>query len=161
MFNHAQRLLIRRRIVQAAYLGSRNQPFIHYTQGPARWQGIRLKKRAYRGQFPNYADCSSFSTWCIWTSVLKYIRNGKVKHDFVNGLDWRAGYTGTMTKYGKRVTGKRYRGDLVFYGGNASVPSHVAIYVGNGRVVSHGSESGPKIVPVNYRPINQTRRYIV
>lgn len=158
MFNHAQRLLIRRRIVQAAYLSLRNEPYIHYTQGSRRWDGIRLHKRAYKGQFPNYADCSSWVTWLIWTSVLKYIRNGKVKTDFVNGAAWKYGFTGSQLQHGKRVTGRRYRGDLVFYG---SPVSHVAVYVGYGRVISHGSENGPRLLPVGYRVPNQTRRYVL
>jgi cell wall-associated NlpC family hydrolase len=48
----------------------------------------------------------------------------------------------------------------VFYAGSNGVINHVAIYVGNGKVVSFGSEPGPLLLNVNYRTVAQTRRYL-
>ena len=142
--------------VAAARLGVRNEAAIHYTQGPRRWDGIDRGLRAYKGQFPSYADCSSFTTWCLWQGLGHY-------HcpDYVNGANWSAGYTGTQKTHGKPV---KYRvnwrsGDLVHYG--AGTGRHVAIYIGRGQVISHGSEGGPMVLPWNYRSdYAETRRYI-
>ena len=60
------------------------------------------------------------------------------------------GYTGTLINHGTRVSASNLRlGDLVFYGRYGI--THVAIYVGFGRVVSHGSESGPLLLSTYYR----------
>ena len=92
-------------------------------------------------QFPTYADCSSFATWC-------YDAAGAPDP---NGLGYNgAGYTGTLFPRGVE-TATAAPGDLVFYGGSEAVPAHVAIAVGDGHVVSHGSEIGPLLVPQGYR----------
>ena len=157
----AERKRARRRAVNAALLGYRNRAAIHYTQSSARWSGIDNGQNAARGEFPRYADCSSFSTWCLWNALQLLYR----KPDVVNGARWRAGYTGTQVAHGRRVSPSRMMlGDLVFYAGSGSTPTHVAIAVGkrDGRmmVVSHGSESGPLYVPWNYRRVVQCRRFI-
>ena len=55
-------------------------------------------------------------------------------------------------------------GDLVFYAGSGSTPTHVAIMVGRkqGRpyVISHGNEAGPLFLRWNYRRHVQLRRYV-
>jgi cell wall-associated NlpC family hydrolase len=80
--------------------------------------------------------------------------------DHVNGAGWRAGYTGTLLQHGKLVRYRKAIGDLVIYG-NGPPGKHVAIYVGHGMVISHGSEAGPFHLPWNYRrDVMQTRRYI-
>jgi len=69
-----------------------------------------------------------------------------------NGLGYNGwGYTGTQIQNGRRLSSVTLArpGDLVFYGRYGI--THVAIYVGNGRVVSHGSESGPLLVSMYYR----------
>jgi cell wall-associated NlpC family hydrolase len=68
-----------------------------------------------------------------------------------NGLNYNGwGFTGTQIQHGKRISVVQLKpGDLVFYGRHGI--SHVAIYVGNGRVVSHGSESGPLLLSTYYR----------
>jgi hypothetical protein len=149
------RVAARKRIVRAAWLSYNHRGSIHYTQGGGRWQGIGYGRRGKRGQFPNYCDCSSHSTWLLWDAT-----HDRHLRDFVNGASWRAGYTGTQTRHGVRIRRPSLVGDLVFYGGSYWVPGHVATYVGRGRVVSHGSEAGPLIVPWNYRPVQQVRRYI-
>ena len=159
--NAAKRINTRKRVKRAAMLGYYNRARIHYSQGSGRWQGINRKQRAGNGQYPTVADCSSFTTWVFWDATRIYGLG-----DFVNGAGWRAGYTGTQTQHGKRISGRwLLPGDLVFYGGNQSVPGHVAIVVKGGRlnqalVVSHGSEPGPLLVRAAYRPVNQIRRYI-
>jgi cell wall-associated NlpC family hydrolase len=147
----------RNRVKQAALLGLRNRASIHYTQaaGP-RWQGINKGLESRRRQFPNYADCSSFATWCLWNAL--HVAFGLEDH--VNGAHWKAGYTGTLLTHGKRVRFRKKRGDLVIYG-HGFPGHHVAIYIGGGMVVSHGSEAGPLYLRWNYRPdVMQVRRYI-
>ena len=81
--------------------------------------------------------------------------------DIVNGANWAAGFTGTQTSHGKRVSPASIRGgDLAFYADKNGKIGHVAIYVGDGKVVSHGQSSGPSLVPLNYRPVVQVRRYL-
>jgi cell wall-associated NlpC family hydrolase len=49
----------------------------------------------------------------------------------------------------------------VFYGNQgAGIAEHVAVYVGNGMVISHGSEAGPFLLRWDYRPVNEVRRYL-
>ena len=143
--------------VRAAILGLRNAPAIHYTQGGSRWEGIDKHLKAWLGEFPNYADCSAFATWCLWNGLDHYgVR------DVVNGANWRAGYTGTMLKHGKRVVHERniLRGDLALYG-TGWPGEHVALCIGGGLVISHGSEAGPFKLPLRYRnDLLEVRRYI-
>jgi cell wall-associated NlpC family hydrolase len=145
----------RERAVRAAMLGVKHRDSIAYTQGGARWDGIRRGCRAYKGSYPTSADCSSFVTWCLWDAL------GAKGPDIVNGAGWTQGYTGTQVAHGKRVPlDKIRRGDLVFYGGSGGIPGHVAIYVGDGKVVSHGSNPGPMVLATSYRPVTQVRRYL-
>lgn len=141
---------IKRLGVRGALLGHRHASEIHYTQTPARWQGITKHLRSYKGQHPTQADCSSFVTWVLWDATRAY--NAARRTDFVNGQNWRGGHTGTLVKKGREVGLNNLRLlDLVFYGDEGWRPQHVAIYVGNGLVVSHGSEPGPLLLPVRYR----------
>lgn len=156
--NRLQRARIRRLVKKGAYLALNNASAIHYTQGPRRWDGINLRKRAYRGEFPHYADCSAFTTWLYWDATRRYHAA-----DFVNGEQWQGGYTGTQQDHGKQVgtNEKKVVGDLVFYGNQGGgVAEHVAVYVGNGLVISHGSEPGPFLLRWNYRAVNEVRRYV-
>jgi peptidoglycan hydrolase-like protein with peptidoglycan-binding domain len=140
----------RQRIVQAAYVGYFNRGVIHYTQGGSRWEGIDKMMRLPR--FPNWADCSSFATWCYW---LVY----GAGMDFLNGQNWRAGYTGTQIAHGWYVAMDKVQpADLIFYGHSFNGITHVAPSVGNGRIISHGNESGPMLLPVDYRGDRQQQR---
>lgn len=139
----------------AAFLAAKNASVIHYTQGRLRWAGISGNLKALKRQHPHYADCSAFYTWCIWNS-LDYFD----VRDVVNGLGWRAGYTGTILTHGVRVRGELIRGDAVIYG-RRYPGRHVAIYIGGGQVISHGSESGPSRRELHYRSdFYQARRFI-
>lgn len=155
-----KRLRARALIVRAALVGWRNAEDIHYTQGDRRWDGIKLKKNALRGQYPNYADCSSFVTWLLW--VILYNHYG-LTNDIANGTGWSWGWTGTLVKHGVQVKHRVNwrRGDLIFYGDPFGASGHVAIYIGFGLVVSHGSEGGPYRIQWAYRrDFHSCRRYI-
>jgi len=120
----------------------------HYTQGSSRWIGITNKIRPPNA--PSYSDCSSAATWCYWT----VFGSGP---DFLNGQNWKAGYTGTMSGRGRSVGCSQMQiGDLAFYGHPIS---HVSISIGNGKVVSHGSDP-VGLYSYNYRSdLNQCRTY--
>lgn len=153
--NVIQRRRARKRLVAAAYTMLRNSSQMQYSQGSNRWSGINRHLRSYKGQVPPTSDCSSSSTWAVWDATLRY-----KPRDFVNGTGWRSGYTGTMQQHGRRVTGRKLPGDLVFYGDQGGgVAEHVAIYVGKGLVVSHGSP-GAHLLAWDYRPVNEVRRYL-
>ena len=130
----------RQLVVAAAMLGHHNRTSIHYTQDlKLRMHGVTEHIRPPR--FPTFADCSSFATWCY---------NAAGAPD-PNGLAYNgSGYTGTLFPHGVQ-TATAAPGDLVFYGGTTAVPAHVAIAVGDGLVVSHGSEIGPSLVAQGYR----------
>lgn len=140
-------------VVRAALYGVANTAQIHYTQGPGRMSGVRGKVKP--PLVPPFEDCSSFATWCYWLANEEV---GGVPDP--NGLGYNGyGFTGTQIAHGQR-TGKPDDGDLVFYG-HGSIPSHVTIYIGAGKCVSHGNETGPKVLDVDYRgDRQQVRRYI-
>lgn len=142
--------------MQAAVLGVVHSAQIHYTQGAQRWQGIRLDKRAWKGQYPTEADCSAFFTWCVgWCGLTHYHC-----HDRMNGEKWGGGYTGTLMTHGQQVHSNFQHGDAVLYG-HGFPDEHVAIYVGGGMVISHGSEIGPLKCSMHYRSdLQQVRRFI-
>lgn len=151
----------RKRAVKAALVGYSHKSAIHYTQSAKRWEGIKDTRYSAKGQYPNYADCSAFVTWCIWNGL--YVPY-KVR-DTVNGQAWKAGYTGTMLSHGKRVIhiANVLTADAVIYGGGNGEHTAIVVEKRNGIpfVVSHGSEAGPFLLPYNYRSdVNCFRRYI-
>lgn len=158
-----QRVVARDRAVQAAMLGYRNRGSVHYTQDASlRWEGIRQNLVARHGQFPRHADCSAYTTWCLWNGLYVPFNVG----DIINGQHWRYGWTGTQAQHGRVISHVRNarRGDLVLYGPGAPF-KHVAIVVDVSKdvpvVVSHGSENGPYLLPYNYRSdVGEIRRYI-
>lgn len=140
--------------LQAAVLGLHHASAIHYSQSSVRWQGIDQHRKAWRGEFPTWADCSAYVTWCLWNGLDHFHHS-----DTVNGEHWQAGYTGTMLEHGQAVRSP-IPGDAVIYG--PSWPGeHTALYTGNGLVVSHGSEAGPMLIPWRYRSdVLSIRRYL-
>jgi hypothetical protein len=105
---------------------------------------VRFKAHA----LPFTTDCSGFYTCCYYAAGLPD-PNGR-------GYDGQ-GYTGTMLQHGK-VVSEPEPGDACFY---YHPISHVAMYIGNGKVVSHGSPSNPvAILPWNYVPPTEIRRYV-
>lgn len=141
---------------------------IHYTQGSLRFVGVTARIKP--PDFPRFADCSSFATWCYWAASAEeaHDRAGLIPDPNGRGYDG-FGYTGTLIGRGTVVSINRLRpGDLVFYGSAsarpgfpAGSPTHVAVYVGSGKVVSHGNEAGPQVLPVLYRTVNHARTYPV
>lgn len=92
-------------------------------------------------------DCSSSVTGLYWLAGLPD-PNGR-------GYDGY-GYTGTLAAHGRIVwhlgdsLALLRPGDLVFYGGGFP-HHHVTMYLGAGRVFSHGISTGPFNLPVQYR----------
>ena len=62
-------------------------------------------------------------------------------------------YSGSQAQMGKKVTSATMKpGDLIFYAGSNGKVNHVAIYIGNGRIVHAASRrSGMKTSTWNYR----------
>lgn len=138
--------VMRKKFVAYALWGYNNRPSIHYVQS----RPMDHLNDLYH--LPEYEDCSQFYT--------KTAKAAGISDP--NGLNYNgAGYTGTLGSHGVRVTNlaSALPGDAILYG---SAPSfeHVACYIGNGRVVSHGSEGGPYLLMATYRPISEIRRYI-
>ena len=170
---YAKRVLERRkttvteRLIRSATLAWRHRDVVHYTmdrpfriaaQGrPRRWDGIRLGLRGKNGQFPRFADCSSFVTWCFWDAL----GGPRAGADIINGQGWSAGFTGTQLQHGRQVPiGQARAGDLAFYQRGSSI-GHVTLVVASGMVISHGSESGPHKLAINYDGmLRQVRRYV-
>lgn len=157
--NKRHRVTARSYAISAAMVGYHNRSAIHYSMSSDRWGGISNGLVARRGEFPTEADCSSFVTWCLWNALAW--RYGI--HDIVNGRDWADGWTGTLDTHGIKIPSSNLqRADIVLYG-DPQVPAgaHTALYVGGGKVVSHGSEAGPFFLDYNYRSdIHSFRRFI-
>lgn len=64
-------------------------------------------------------------------------------------------YSGSQAQMGKKVTSATMKpGDLIFYAGSNGKVNHVAIYIGNGRIVHAASRrSGIKTSTWNYRTL--------
>lgn len=102
---------------------------------------------------PPVCDCSWFATQCYWDAE-RPDPNG----DNYDG--W--GDTQTLLAHGARVTQKAaLPGDLVFYGiwGDTANPAHVAVFIGNGQVVSMGQQGDPATRSIGYRKVVAVRRY--
>lgn len=157
---HARHLMILQ-----ANLMVRNRGRVEYSQGADRMVGIRRHLSVIRGEYPPTCDCSSTSYWMHYDAVHRPygVRDLLVPE----GKDWdpnRTIYTGTMYRHGKAVIhdASLKIGDLIYYGDQGGgVPEHVALYIGGGRVFSHGSMAGPFISPLDYRNDRRmSRRYI-
>lgn len=154
--NARDRIRARDLTVQAAALAYQMNQSITYTMDGRRWDPIARNRKAWRGEVGRFEDCSSFATWCVWHGLTHFGIG-----DVVNGAGFRAGWTGTMIEHGVRVArADILRGDMCFYATAAGEINHVAVYVGGGRVISHGGEPGPSKLDMGYRTIAQIRRYI-
>jgi hypothetical protein len=170
-----QRIRARDRAMAAATLALQHNSEMHYTEDtpaqlaaqggtPRRWDGIQTHRNARLGQFPAYADCSSFATWCLWNGL----HLGFSAADVVNGESWSGGYTGSMLRHGSPVASadEMQRGDCVLYGDPGTTGKHTAIFVGRQSdgtlmVISHGGPGGPHFLKYDYRAdIMGFRRYI-
>ena len=134
-------------IVAEATWSYNNRGAIHYAQirpMPSLNMGHRL---------PQTDDCSGSCT--AWFRRASVAMGGGGGIPDPNGPQFNYngyGYTGSLSVRGQLVSTNQARpGDLVFYGGGGWPYHHVALYVGFGRCISHGSESGPSLVPLDYR----------
>jgi cell wall-associated NlpC family hydrolase len=116
-----------------------------------RWDGIN--DHICPPLVPMYSDCSSTVTWIYWT----LFGNGP---DFLSQMNWTNGWTGSLNQHGVAVAPANAStlqiGDLCFY---YFPMHHVAMYVGNGMVVSHGMDP-VGYYPYDYAPIDYCRRYL-
>jgi cell wall-associated NlpC family hydrolase len=164
-----QKTTVIERVIRAAMLAIDHREAIHYTmdspselakQGgvPHRWDGIKFGRRAKNGQFPPWADCSSFVTWCYWDAL----GGPQAGPDILNGSSWTGGFTGRLIGHGKLVREADARpGDLLLYGPSTGDTKHVTMWLAPGKVASHGGEEGPRILKPHYRgDFLQMRRYI-
>jgi hypothetical protein len=106
---------------------------------------------------PPATDCSGYATWVL-------AQAGAGAHIAYFGPGSSVGWTGTLTVQGHLVKpgAPLLVGDLVFYpSSSARGPpwGHVAVYEGHGLVASHGGV-GINVLPYNYRPVGEIRRYI-
>jgi len=141
------RLSPRDKLMVAAWALYNQRASETYTQNMLdRWVGIR--EGVCPPDAPKFSDCSSAATW-VYATVF-----GRGE-DFMNGQNWGAGYTGTLSQHGRLVDLSQAKpGDLVFYGKAIGSISHVSVFAGNderGRAmtISHGSD------PVKYIPIDE------
>jgi peptidoglycan hydrolase-like protein with peptidoglycan-binding domain len=97
---------------------------------------------------PDTEDCSSFAT-------KSYKRGGA---NDPNGMNYDGyGNTSSMRAHGRVVSIEEAKpGDLPQY----LSPDHVAIYIGSERGISHGSNDGPSLSSIYYRPLYQIRAYL-
>jgi hypothetical protein len=160
--SNPQRVEARAIACDSALLMLDHQSYCQYTQGDMRWEGISHHLLSQDGQYPEWADCSSSYTWFMWNALRIKFGVG----DVINGLDWEAGYTGTIVEHGLHIGGPAswMRGDALLYGDPIE---HVAMNVGwdprekYHMVIDCGSEAGPFYLRWNYRPdFNCCRRFI-
>lgn len=121
-----------------------------YKHRPFRYIETRPYPDELRLFWEHGSDCSGTSTGGYHYAYLFH----KDTPD-PNGLHFDGyGYTGTMLNHGTRV-GSPAPGDLCFY---YPTYSHVGVYLGGGRVFSHGHTGDPRIIPSSWA--TQTRRYL-
>lgn len=151
-----RRAKARQMVEQACRLMLAHKDQVHYAQDwVARWEGIHDGLLAWKGQYPKHSDCSSSSTWILWQAYHHFGLRDKL-----NGTDWKSGYTGTLSRFGKTIHGTPKVGDLVFYGSGWPY-EHVAVSLGGRLVFSHGSEPGPYLLDIDYRPDRKlVKRYL-
>lgn len=132
---------LRDRAVRVAYYYLLHRELVHYVQ-----QRPMVEFKVVPPDLNNYCDCSEFVT-------TDYHAAGAPDP---NGFGYNGiGNTSTLVAHGQVVSRVR-AGDLLFYDN----PAHVAISVGNGRAISHGSEGGPYLVSENYRTVTHRRSYL-
>jgi hypothetical protein len=136
---------VRTLVADANYLIA-HASLVRYSQ-TRRMDIVRLHLRLPPLNRVIFEDCSSSTTGLYWLADLPD-PNGR-------GYDGY-GYTGTQSAHGRIVwrLGQPLSllrpGDLIFYGGGWP-HHHVTMYLGNGRVFSHGTDTGPFNLPVLYR----------
>ena len=103
-------------------------------------EGVRTAIRPPK--HPAWEDCSSFATWCYWAAGAPD----------PNGLDYNGfGLHGHAGAARQDHASSRGPATSSFYGGGVRSRRTSPVYVGNGKVVSHGSEPGPYLLGIDYR----------
>jgi cell wall-associated NlpC family hydrolase len=125
-----------------------------YAQRPWMYHAVRPFILFPAGRHIPYAfDCSWLCTQAFYQSGLPD----------PNGVGYRGGQgnTESLRAHGHSVTDPQ-PGDLAFWGyyGSSSNPAHVAMCVDNGKTIGFGSSGGPRLLPINYRPLREVRRYV-
>jgi cell wall-associated NlpC family hydrolase len=87
------------------------------------------------GPAPRIMDCSGFATLCYKAAGLKDPNGSAFNY---NGAGNTTSLIANSTK-----TDTPNAGDLCFYGGNATNPAHVTVYVGEGQCISMGHAGDP------------------
>ncbi|HMD79799.1 MAG TPA: hypothetical protein VKE92_00740 [Anaerolineales bacterium] len=145
---------IRQAMVAAGFYWYSKKYEIAYSQFRPFWLGKPP-------MMPSKTDCSGFYTLCSYA--------GGAPDPNGRGYD-HLGYTGTLQSRGHRVgsLADLKIGDAIFYGYTTSSsgafpygsPTHVAMYVGKGMVLSMGHYP-MAYIDYNYRGINHYRHYTV
>ena len=96
------------------------------------------------------ADCSGF-IWAVYTKCGLSVRKLGLPRT-----------SREMASDGTKVTYANLQpGDLVFYGNRSGRVDHVAMYIGNGKVIHEsGRREGCKISNINYRTVVTMRNYL-
>lgn len=122
------RAKVRAAIVANAKWGVSHSSQIHYQQlRPI--EGLKVVRK-----LPLHTDCSGFATLCYkWAAAPD-----------PNGFRYNGyGYTGSLMNHMANISRSQLKpGDLVVFGYYPG--EHVVIYIGNGKVISHGKEGDPK-----------------
>ena len=112
-------------------------------------------KQSRRSQLVNYA-LQFVGNRYVWGGTS--LTNGVDCSEFTMRVMEKFGvslphYSGSQAQMGKKVTSATMKpGDLIFYAGSNGKVNHVAIYIGNGRIVHAASRrSGIKTSTWNYR----------
>ena len=141
----------RQRIIEAGFFWYAHRAAIFYSQA----RPFQMRRPP---MIPSHWDCSAFVTNCY------YAGGGPDP----NGRGFSGyGYTGDMWTHGRRTSFAHIRvADLILYGFTTNPrpgfpygsPTHVAIYTGNGLVLSMGSYP-MKYLRYDYRSINSIVTY--
>lgn len=129
----------RERIVNAAKWALEHKADFKYAQ-------VRpMAKSLFSPDAFTKTDCSAFSTLCYKAAGVKD----------PNGLGYGGGGNTVTLKSNGRSTHSPEPGDLIFY----EHPEHVAVYIGDGKVIELGGTPGPNEEAINYRTVSQMRTY--
>lgn len=126
---HARRELI----LENAEWSVAHEPQIHYPPGDVRNQALPLGR-----VLPVSLDCSQ---WFRWMYRLAHAHDPAGLHYATSH-----GYTGDLLNYMVEIPSSKLQiGDAVIYV-PPSTGHHVAMYKGNGQLISHGQEKGPFVI---------------
>lgn len=133
-------------VVQTAYWYYGQRARIAYSEDrpiPTVYYGIKPP------QIPSHLDCSGLAITCYWVNGLAAVLGDENAHGFGN--------TTSLARHGKVISSSTARpGDLIFYYPGCS---HVAVYVGHGRVISNGHYP-MGLYDMHYAPIWGARSYL-